>query len=345
MPPATVVWSARALPTDLAAQAVTIPGVAKAVTVEVGTVWLTRSTAPGGVAVSIPPVPYGIPIEVFGAEPSAYEPFLPASLRSEFTSTLDAGKGILSQTSADLRKIGVGGILRFGATKIKIGMIVPDPVVGASELFVSSTLAGNLGVTQSLYALLKLRHPESDAQLEAELQPFVPAGQVISVDSPGEVTYLRADGDEVPPVFLKQQFGEFDAHPDTATAGAIVIDAAWVAVNIQTRTVPILGKVQCNAVLFNALIHALQEVKDRGLAGSIHSTAGCYAPRMDSPYTSVLSSHAWGAAIDINAPENPTGSAPTMDRRVVHIFEKWGFRWGGTFPVPDGMHFEYARAT
>jgi hypothetical protein len=31
-----------------------------------------------------------------------------------------------------------------------------------------------------------------------------------------------------------------------------------------------------------------------------------------------------------------------MDPRVVAIFEKWGFRWGGRWTKPDGMHFELA---
>jgi hypothetical protein len=30
-----------------------------------------------------------------------------------------------------------------------------------------------------------------------------------------------------------------------------------------------------------------------------------------------------------------------MDPRVVTVFERLGFNWGGEFLVPDGMHFEY----
>ena len=30
-----------------------------------------------------------------------------------------------------------------------------------------------------------------------------------------------------------------------------------------------------------------------------------------------------------------------MDRRVVEVFDRWGFQWGGRFLVPDGMHFEF----
>jgi hypothetical protein len=30
-----------------------------------------------------------------------------------------------------------------------------------------------------------------------------------------------------------------------------------------------------------------------------------------------------------------------MDCRVVRIFRKWGFAWGGNFLSSDGMHFEW----
>jgi hypothetical protein len=32
-----------------------------------------------------------------------------------------------------------------------------------------------------------------------------------------------------------------------------------------------------------------------------------------------------------------------MDPRVVEIFERWGFEWGGRWLVPDPMHFEFVR--
>jgi hypothetical protein len=57
--------------------------------------------------------------------------------------------------------------------------------------------------------------------------------------------------------------------------------------------------------------------------------------------TAPPSFHAYGAAIDINAPENPFGGIPTQDQRLVAVMEQWGFNWGGNFLVPDGMHFEY----
>jgi hypothetical protein len=53
-----------------------------------------------------------------------------------------------------------------------------------------------------------------------------------------------------------------------------------------------------------------------------------------------ISRHAWGLAFDINVPANGYGAAPTLDPRIVEVFRRWGFKWGGDFSTPDGMHFE-----
>jgi hypothetical protein len=124
--------------------------------------------------------------------------------------------------------------------------------------------------------------------------------------------------------------------------GMIAPDPAWVRTHITTDTVPILGQVTCNKLLFPQLKAALAEVVQRGLASTIHSTAGCYYPRFIAG-TSSLSNHAFGLAIDINAPENARGTAGQMNRQVVQIFEKWGFTWGGVWHYTDPMHFEMNR--
>jgi hypothetical protein len=121
--------------------------------------------------------------------------------------------------------------------------------------------------------------------------------------------------------------------------GMIAPDPSWVSSHIVTDTVPILGKVTCNRMLMPQLKAALAEVVQEGLASTIHSTAGCYYPRFIAG-TSSLSNHAFGLAIDINAPENGRGTAGAMNRQVVAIFERWGFTWGGVWHYTDPMHFE-----
>jgi hypothetical protein len=66
-----------------------------------------------------------------------------------------------------------------------------------------------------------------------------------------------------------------------------------------------------------------------------------------------VSMHAYGLAVDFDAPENPLGAAPgghehsfTEDSIVVKTFEAEGWTWGGRWHGrPDGMHFQYARVS
>jgi hypothetical protein len=127
--------------------------------------------------------------------------------------------------------------------------------------------------------------------------------------------------------------------------GSVRPDPAWVAANIRTETVPILGSVTGHKVLFPQLRGALREVVARGLADAIHPEeyGGCYVPRFIGRDPSQgLSLHTWGIAVDLNVPGNLRGVAGEIDRDVVAIFKKWGFAWGGDWQWTDPMHFELA---
>jgi hypothetical protein len=125
--------------------------------------------------------------------------------------------------------------------------------------------------------------------------------------------------------------------------GRIAPDASWVAANIRTEVVPILGSVTCHRDLFPQLRAALLEVQQRGLASAIHPDeyAGCYYPRFIAG-TTTLSNHSFGLALDLNVPGNGRGTVGEMDRDVVAIFKTWGFAWGGDWRFTDPMHFELA---
>lgn len=126
--------------------------------------------------------------------------------------------------------------------------------------------------------------------------------------------------------------------------GRIAPDPAWVASHIVTKTVPILGSVTCNRLIFPQLEAALRDVQAQGLADEIHpgEYAGCYYPRFIAGSTT-LSNHAFGLALDLNVPGNQRGTVGEMDRGVVAIFKHWGFTWGGDWAYTDPMHFEVNR--
>ena len=138
--------------------------------------------------------------------------------------------------------------------------------------------------------------------------------------------------------------GEFAARP--LPNGSLAMDPAWEAAHIVTASVPILGQVRCNRAIIPQVRGALSELIRDGLSQLIDPTAyaGCYSARfLNRDPTASISHHSWGAALDINVSTNHFGQVPHQDPRLVAVFERWGFTWGGRWLVPDGMHFEFVR--
>jgi D-alanyl-D-alanine carboxypeptidase len=322
---------------------VELPGARRIVVVDGDTRWLTSSTGAGGAVVDEPEPPFAIPIDAFSVDPAEYAPFLPADLRDDVVGALRAGLGVLGERSAALRRIGVGGSLTFGDVSVEIGAVVPDDAVGWSEILVSRQVGKELGIEHERYLLALMTGAPSENRFESLMAAQLPDDTLIRVDAPGTTRFVRVASGVNPPLVMKEVFGEFSAHTRSDDPAFLTLDEAWTE-NIETRTVPLLGDVTCHRKLFPQLVGALTEVRDAGLGDLIHVYSGCWAPRTvaRSP-TAPPSTHAYGASIDINAPENPFGAEPTMDRRVARIFERWGFTWGGDFLIPDGMHFEYDR--
>jgi hypothetical protein len=80
----------------------------------------------------------------------------------------------------------------------------------------------------------------------------------------------------------------------------------------------------------------------QGLESTIHSFDGCFVARFDpSSLSGSISLNAWGAAVEVNADTNRTGSPPVQDPGLVGVMKAWGFGWGGDLIIPDGKHFGY----
>ena len=86
---------------------------------------------------------------------------------------------------------------------------------------------------------------------------------------------------------------------------------------------------------------SLEEVKK----ARMHLFAGCFNFRLIGG-ASRLSTHSWGAGIDIDSDKNRRGtkydeSKGMMPMAVVRIFKTEGWKWGGRFTtIPDCMHFQ-----
>jgi hypothetical protein len=342
MPPAYLAWMPGGFPQSVRAAVSAVPGLSATVVVAGDTLWMTASRDAAGTDVDRPIPPYRIPIDAFAVDPAAYTTFIPAAYRDVVTRALADGRAVLGTTSAAVRRLGVGGQLRFGGVGITVGAVVPDAVVGWSELLVLREEGARLGVVDDRYLLARPATTLSDAAFLGLLQPLLPHGVPVRVAAPGEVRYVRVASGSTPPVVLKEVFGEFAAYQDAADPIQLHIDPAWIDAHLATQIVPVLGRETCNRAFFPALEGAMRQLQREGLAHLVTSNAGCYNPELlASLPTAPPAFHAYGAAIDINAPENPFGATPTQDPRLVAVMQHWGFNWGGTFLVPDGMHFEY----
>lgn len=128
--------------------------------------------------------------------------------------------------------------------------------------------------------------------------------------------------------------------------GMISIDPSWVRRWIVRVQLPILGEAHCHRIMVPQLVAALEEIRRKGLGNLLHPEqfAGCWMPRhIDWDPRKPISMHAWGLAVDVNSHDNWIGRRPQLDMRIVEVFERWGFAWGGRWARPDGMHFELRR--
>jgi hypothetical protein len=343
-PDTFLAWTPGGLPAGFAEGISATRAIRRAVVVASDVAWLTRSFDDGGVVVDDPPPTFSIPLEVAAVDPQEYAPFLPPADRA-VTVALANGQGVLGESSAKLRGLGPGATLRFGDVDVEVAAILPGELVGAHELMVSRELGALIGVAHDRYALLVPRGEPDVERVTRAVRRALPPGTLLRVRAPGDTPYFRHGDAVLPPVALKQLFGEFAARQRAgAPPGFLTFDPEWVRRSIATERVPLLGEVTCHVALFPQIRGAIAELIDRGLRDTITSYSGCWAPRhiLGNPRLG-LSHHAWGIAFDVNVPQNPFGGEPDQDLRMVRVFERWGFIWGGDFILPDGMHFEYRR--
>ena len=341
-PPYFLAWTPGGLPDGFRERVGTLHGLRDTVVFAGDTVWLTRSLDARGDVVDDPRPPYEVPVDAFAVSPMEVAQFLPKSVRGPVMRAFERGQAVLGERSAEIRGLGVGGTLELGARSLRVGAVAPDDLIGWAELLVSRETGRRLGIVHDRHLWAFPTGDEDRAGFTRTMRRLVPAPEPLRVEVPGASPYMRVANGVNPPIVLKQAFGEFAAARDPANPAFFRLAPAWVEANLVTRQVPLLGTLTCHREFMADLMRAMNEVRRRGLASAIHSTAGCFNARTvaRSP-TNPPSFHAYGAAVDINAPENAFGAEPTMDPRIVAIFEDLGFNWGGHFLIPDGMHFEY----
>lgn len=277
-----------------------------------------------------------------------------AVMGRDVSSVLAAGEVTMGQTSAAVRGAQVGDVIDlvgpFGSTvSFTIGRIGTDQEVGGTELVMSPAMADRLGATIATRVLVYGQFDRTALMNSLRARGLYSNSKVRirhSWDAPDpDSTMSLAE--------TKQQLGEFDLYyAGLSATGWTKMNAAWVAAYLppSRELYPTGIRARCNVVVRADLRAALQEVVDSGLAWTIdvanaNSYGGCATGTVRfARITQALgnvSRHSWGQPLDTNTVSNCQGCVPRMDCRVVRIFRKHGFAWGGNFLTPDGMHFEW----
>jgi len=348
-PSTFLVWVPRGLPQGFSAQIAALPKIDAMTVVAEDDAWLDRSWSATGEVVDRPTRGYAIPLDAAAVDPATFAAFVPAADHPS-VAALAHGEAILGATSAGLRGLGVGSSLEFDGEKIRVAAVLPDQLVGAAEVVVSSRTGARIGVTRQRYLLVR---PDAGRRMSApafraRIRRFLPVSlgmdRAVQVRAPGDTPYFRAGDAVLPPIIVKSLFGEFAARPGTLP-GTIEIDPRWVASHIGSTTMPVLGRVMCNRGIIPQLQLAMRRLVAAGLRHTIRSYEGCFVPRyIGWSDENMLSYHSWGIAFDVNLAANLRGETPHQDPRMVRLLARWGFTWGGSWIVPDGNHFEFHRA-
>jgi hypothetical protein len=103
------------------------------------------------------------------------------------------------------------------------------------------------------------------------------------------------------------------------------------------------SRIYLNRDIQQPLLDALYSIKKLGLDDELKTFNGCLNVRPVRG-ENVISTHAYGLALDFNALLNPMGSFhSSFSSDFVACFQKAGFAWGGCFHREiDCMHFSYA---
>jgi D-alanyl-D-alanine carboxypeptidase len=304
----------------------------------------------GDVVVQQPPVTYFIPMGITALSVDAVS----ALMGPDVATVLQANDIVLCKTSADMRGAQVGDVAEFlntagAVVRYRIGMIADDSTIGGAEFVVSDAQADVLGLT--IVTRVVIWGFTDRATIEAALaangliNAKVRVNRSWDIASPDSTLGLAK---------TKALLGEFPYR--VTRSGVVQIPSSWTAANIsgggrRTYFASIRIRAACHNLVRPAIQGALTEIRAAGLAGAINLAntnryGGCFYPRFVRQAGNIgsLSRHSWGMALDTNTTANPQGGVPHMDCRVVQIFRKWGFAWGGNFLFTDGMHFEYVGA-
>lgn len=335
-----VAWSPEGLPPRVGRALERVDGVRDAMKARIALDWLLEARTKGGRRVESPSQGAGYPFEVLLVSPRAYSKFVPAADRAG-VKALGPGEVLIPKTEARLRGAGRGARLKLRSGGVRVRDVVSNHTTQGYEALMAKPAPKDWNY-QMRFFLVRADQDVSRPAMRRAIKRATHDDIRLRIASKQETRFLRYAASVRPQMIFKKNFGEFAARP--TRTGTLTLVGGWLDRNIRTESVPILGNVTCHRKFFPQLRGAMRELQRKGIAYLVRSDeyAGCYNSRYVAVPPGIrLSRHAWGVAFDINTSNNQFGQEPHQDPRLVRVMRHWGLLWGGTWPLPDGMHFEW----
>lgn len=286
----------------------------------------------------------------------------------DIASPISSGRIVLGQSTADLRGAMVGDQVQLitgsgAVVPFEVGLIAPDALIGGTEIVMSAAMASAIGATVDtrvlLYGSFDRDALESTlASMQLTFNSRLRVSRSWDPMSPDETMSL---------IDTKLLLGEFQLdYANLTEDGWTAIDELWKSEYLPpSRVLYGAGLVtKCNRVIRDDIVAALEEIEDLAMeapelinydiakepstgidVNNSNSYGGCAIgkARLSRTGTAIgtVSRHSWGQALDVSTVANRQGTVPILDCRIVRVFRKHGFAWGGNFLTPDGMHFEW----
>lgn len=278
-------------------------------------------------------------VTVAAVDPSTYRAFAPEGTAGADAvwQRIAAGEVVVAHPVADRLELPLGESVAVNGTRLRVGAFAST--IPGVDAVVDRTTGDRLGITRDSGVVVAAAGEVTEvaSRIDRVLGGQARVDRLTADRETGGGRRAFLTGDEA-----AREFGTFRYR--WKADGALWIEPEFVRENIRTERVPLLGQVRCHRLMLPQLRGALQEVVDRGLASRIHPEqyGGCFVPKGIEGSPGAISLHTWGIAIDLNVPGNLRGTEGEIDRRVVAIFKRWGFAWGGDWSWTDPMHFEMA---
>jgi len=100
-------------------------------------------------------------------------------------------------------------------------------------------------------------------------------------------------------------------------------------------------KGRCHKLVVDNFIETFNLIAEKGFEAEVKNFSGIFYKKNMSGSPSKVSTHSWGISIDLEAEKYPLYSNKRFPERILTIFKKFGFYYGGDFSSrKDPMHFQ-----